>query len=179
MKPRKCPRCELNYILDGEELCPVCRKAFSRSEPDELENICIECGTNPALPGEDYCQSCLAAKRRAERENAQQDAQEREDDGSDEMREDGGMEDLEIEIPDDELTGGVWRLTGDGGELAVTRATSPPTATLTVGGFSALLYGVLDPVEVTIRGLGTAPAEAVEALSSLFPRRMPYLFTDF
>ena len=103
MKPRKCPRCELNYILDGEELCPVCRKAFSRSEPDELENICVECGTNPALPGEDYCQSCLAAKRRAERENAQQDAQEREDDGSDEMREDGGMEDLEIDIPDDEI----------------------------------------------------------------------------
>ena len=102
MKPRKCPRCELNYI-DGEELCPVCRKAFSRSEPDELENICIECGTNPALPGEDYCQSCLAAKRRAERENAQQDAQEREYDGSDEMREGGGMEDLEIEIPDDEI----------------------------------------------------------------------------
>ena len=75
MKPRKCPRCELNYILDGADLCPVCRKAFNRSEPDDLENICIECGTNPALPGEDFCQACLNARRRRERENTAEETQ--------------------------------------------------------------------------------------------------------
>ena len=100
MKPRKCPRCELNYILDGAELCPVCRKAFNRSEPDDLENICIECGTNPALPGEDFCQACLNARRRRERENA---VEETRDDEMNDMRAETGMEELEIEIPDEEI----------------------------------------------------------------------------
>ena len=88
-----------------------------------------------------------------------------------------GEGDVTIEIPDDELVGGVWRLTG-GGRLTVVQGVTP-CATLTVAGFSALLYGVLDPVEVVTRGLGELSPEAVVALGSLFPRRMPYLFADF
>jgi predicted N-acetyltransferase YhbS len=89
-----------------------------------------------------------------------------------------GPGDVTIEIPDDELIGGVWRLTNDEGRLTVAKG-STPTATLTPAGFSALLYGVLDPIEVFTRGLGELSPEAIAPLTTLFPRQMPYLFTDF
>jgi predicted N-acetyltransferase YhbS len=89
-----------------------------------------------------------------------------------------GAGDVTIEIPDDELIGGVWRLSSEDGRLVVAKGGNP-TATLTVGGFSALLYGVLDPVEVFTRGLGEVSPEAVAPLASLFPRHMPYIFSDF
>jgi N-acetylglutamate synthase-like GNAT family acetyltransferase len=85
---------------------------------------------------------------------------------------------ITVEIPDDDLIGGVWHLDSTGGALTVTKGTTP-SATLTVGGFSALLYGVLDPVEVFTRGLGEVPSEAVPTLATMFPRQMPYLFADF
>jgi predicted acetyltransferase len=89
-----------------------------------------------------------------------------------------GSGDVTVEIPDDDLAGGVWRLSSEDGRLVVAKG-STPTATLTVGGFSALLYGVLDPVEVFTRGLGQVSPEAVAPLAALFPRQMPYLFSDF
>ena len=46
-------------------------------------------------------------------------------------------------------------------------------------GFSALLYGVLDPLELFTRGLGQVGPEAIPALTTMFPRRLPYLFADF
>jgi len=69
-----------------------------------------------------------------------------------------GTGDVTIEIPDDDLIGGVWHLTARNDRLAVTKG-STPTATLTAGGFSALHYGVLDPVAVFTRGLGTVSPE--------------------
>ena len=37
---RKCPRCELNYIRDGEKLCGVCKNAVLTScEPDEDDDL--------------------------------------------------------------------------------------------------------------------------------------------
>jgi predicted acetyltransferase len=89
-----------------------------------------------------------------------------------------GTGDVTIEIPDDELIGGVWRLTGDDGRLTVAKGTTP-SATLTVAGLSGLVYGVLDPVEVFTRGLGTLSPEAIAPLATLFPRQMPYLVADF
>lgn len=83
-----------------------------------------------------------------------------------------------VEIPDDDLIGGAWHLDGAGGALTVAKGTNP-SVTLTAAGFSALLYGVLDPIEVVTRGLGQIPAEAIPALTSMFPRQMPYLFADF
>ena len=87
---------------------------------------------------------------------------------------------MTIEIPDDELIGGVWRLDGrrrpvDGGEGAT------PCATLTAAGFSALLYGVLDPVEVVTRGLGElSPRGGRPArIHAVSRAEMPYLFADF
>ncbi|WP_127501658.1 GNAT family N-acetyltransferase [Actinoplanes solisilvae] len=90
-----------------------------------------------------------------------------------------GDGDVTIEIPDDDLVGGVWRLVGEGGRLTVTKGTGAPAATLSVGGFSALLYGVLDPVEVGLRGLGQVDKSATGPLTSIFPRQMPYICADF
>ncbi|MEV6342309.1 GNAT family N-acetyltransferase [Actinoplanes sp. NPDC051851] len=86
---------------------------------------------------------------------------------------------LTVEVADDELIGGVWRLGADDGRLTVQRGGGTPAATLTAAGLSALVYGVLDPVEVVLRGLGTLGAPAVEALGTLFPRRIPYMFAEF
>ncbi|MEG0145979.1 MAG: hypothetical protein RSJ41_03255 [Clostridia bacterium] len=56
----KCPRCELNYILDGGSLCTVCRKEVrGESEQDDITELCSECGENPAVPGGELCASCL------------------------------------------------------------------------------------------------------------------------
>jgi predicted acetyltransferase len=85
---------------------------------------------------------------------------------------------ITIEIPEDELIGGVWQLESAGGALTVAKGATP-SVTLSVAGFSALVYGVLDPVEVVTRGLGEIPAEAIATLSSMFPREMPYLVADF
>jgi predicted acetyltransferase len=85
---------------------------------------------------------------------------------------------ITVEIPEDPLIGGVWTLAAENGRLAVSKGTSP-TATLTAAGLSALVYGVLDPVEVTLRGLGQVPGGAVDQLAALFPRRLPYLFAEF
>jgi hypothetical protein len=83
-----------------------------------------------------------------------------------------------VEVVDDELIGGVYRLESEGGTLTVAKGTEP-AATVTAAGFSGLVYGVLDPVDVITRGFGTVSADAMEPLRSLFPRAMPYLFADF
>ena len=60
MALEKCPRCELNYILDGGTLCTVCRKeVHGGSEQDDIAELCTECGENPAVPGGELCLSCL------------------------------------------------------------------------------------------------------------------------
>ena len=56
----KCPRCELNYILDGGNLCTVCRKEVcGDNEPDELAELCSECGENPVAHGSELCAACF------------------------------------------------------------------------------------------------------------------------
>ena len=54
----KCPRCELNYILDGEAYCKICRMEM-KGEPirEEIE-MCTVCGEHPAMPGKDVCLFC-------------------------------------------------------------------------------------------------------------------------
>lgn len=87
-----------------------------------------------------------------------------------------------VEVVDDELIGGVYRLEGDGGRLTVTKGKGDSEAAgvrLTAAGISGLAYGVLDPVDVVTRGLGRVESSAIGPLRSLFPRSMPYLFSDF
>ncbi|GIF18208.1 putative acetyltransferase [Actinoplanes tereljensis] len=90
-----------------------------------------------------------------------------------------GPGEVTLEIVDDEHIGGVWRLSATDGTLEVGKGSATPAATLTAAGFSALVYGVLDPVEVFTRGLGEVSPEAIPTLSAMFPREMPYLFADF
>lgn len=54
----KCPRCELNYILDGEQYCKICRLEM-KGEPvrDEIE-MCTICGEHAVMPGKDVCLFC-------------------------------------------------------------------------------------------------------------------------
>ncbi|GAA3914280.1 GNAT family N-acetyltransferase [Actinoplanes auranticolor] len=86
---------------------------------------------------------------------------------------------ITVEVVDDDFIAGRYQLTGEGGQLTVEPSKNEPRATLTCAGISALAYGVLDPIEVVTRGFGQVEVSAVEPLSALFPKRMPYLFADF
>jgi hypothetical protein len=83
-----------------------------------------------------------------------------------------------VEVADDPLIQGTYRLEGDGGRLTIVKATNPQ-ATLTAAGLSGLVYGVLDPIDVMARGFGLIDSAAVDSLRTLFPRATPYLFADF
>ncbi len=86
---------------------------------------------------------------------------------------------VSVEIVDDPLLTGGYLLDGRGGELEVTRHTGTTDATLTVAGLSALVYGVLRPDEVVVRGFGAIPATAATELAALFPPALPYLYAQF
>ncbi|SDZ35680.1 Predicted acetyltransferase [Micromonospora pattaloongensis] len=92
---------------------------------------------------------------------------------------DAGPGRLTVEVVDDPFIAGSYLLDGESGRLEVTPTDSPATATLTAAGISALVYGVLDPVEVVLRGFGAIPDAAAATLRSLFPRRTPNLFAAF
>jgi predicted N-acetyltransferase YhbS len=78
----------------------------------------------------------------------------------------------------DDLIGGTYRLAGEHGRLAVTTAADAAT-TMTAAGLSGLIYGVLDPIDVVARGLGTVEPADVAPLRMLFPRALPYLMSEF
>jgi predicted acetyltransferase len=88
-----------------------------------------------------------------------------------------------VELVGDRWLGGTHLFDGTTGRLEVMDAGSTaggvPTATLTAAGLSALAYGVLDPAEVAVRGLGEVPVDAAAELRRIFPRQLPYLFADF
>ena len=55
----KCPRCDLNYILDTEKLCKVCLREMKGNHVEDEMEMCSVCNAAPALPGHDVCLSCL------------------------------------------------------------------------------------------------------------------------
>ena len=55
----KCPRCDLNYILDTEKLCKVCLREMKGAHVEDEMELCSVCNAAPALPGRDVCLSCL------------------------------------------------------------------------------------------------------------------------
>ena len=72
MKYRKCPRCGLNYILQEEELCIVCKdeiagkkSVFDDENYDEL--ICPYCEKNPIGYDEVMCEQCRAKRNKNKR----------------------------------------------------------------------------------------------------------------
>lgn len=64
----KCPRCELNYIQEGEQYCSVCKREMKGEVKEDPFELCSICNENPALPGKDVCLFCL--KEMGKREEA-------------------------------------------------------------------------------------------------------------
>lgn len=85
----KCPRCELNFIIEGEqEYCDVCiaeikgnKLQFADLEDEELEaelesevmELCPVCGINNIRYGEVMCESC---KKQSEYEQEEDEGDE-------------------------------------------------------------------------------------------------------
>ncbi|MGC5017281.1 GNAT family N-acetyltransferase [Micromonospora sp. DT47] len=86
---------------------------------------------------------------------------------------------VRVELVGDRWLAGTHLLDGATGHLELTSGGPAPTATLTAAGLSALAYGVLDPAEVDVRGLGDVGPDAAVELRRLFPRAHPHLFADF
>lgn len=61
-KYKKCPRCELNYILVEEDLCPVCKTELKLAPAEEDLELCTLCGKNLITVDQVMCDEC-ARKR--------------------------------------------------------------------------------------------------------------------
>ncbi len=62
-----CPRCELNYIIKKDKLCPVCKAEMGLIDPsilipdddeDIVEKLCPVCGNNYIHEDEERCFTC-------------------------------------------------------------------------------------------------------------------------
>ncbi|MDL2206159.1 hypothetical protein LJC33_04525 [Eubacteriales bacterium OttesenSCG-928-N13] len=98
----KCPRCELNYILDGGKLCTVCRKDVNGgNENDDLPEMCSECGERPAILGGELCINCLKEAARRSTVTSTDDEVIPEDPTGeiDSMSE---LSEIELDLPEDE-----------------------------------------------------------------------------
>lgn len=62
----KCPRCELNYIRDGEKYCTVCRREMHGEEEKIEVEVCSACGERRPVQGEELCIFCLREIHRQE-----------------------------------------------------------------------------------------------------------------
>ncbi len=65
MKLVKCPRCELNYMNETDELCKICYREVHGAEPQEEPDICSECNVERAFPGKDLCIFCLNEQKKS------------------------------------------------------------------------------------------------------------------
>ncbi len=96
----KCPRCELNYMKEGEKYCTVCaREMRGVDDSHEHVEICLVCGERPAQPGSELCSQCLREHKRIGEEDetfSDETPEEILDDTED-------LDDMEIELtpPDD------------------------------------------------------------------------------
>lgn len=102
-----CPRCELNYIQEGEKMCDVCRKEVrGEQEIEEIVEMCSECGEHPAVAGSDLCAFCLKEMNRHEAPTTEEDTglnpEEVNVGGVDSI---SSMEEIELDISDGEFEG--------------------------------------------------------------------------
>ncbi len=97
MALKKCPRCELNYILDGGKYCTVCRREMNgEKETDNTYDLCSVCNENPALPGKDICFFCLQEMKK----DAETDPEEQQEPPL-EINDTGEMEEIAIDVDED------------------------------------------------------------------------------
>ncbi len=74
MALHKCPKCELNYIREGQQYCDVCARAMKRVTVHEKKTgeprLCSECGEEPVYRN-GLCAECYKEhKRQVDLENA-------------------------------------------------------------------------------------------------------------
>ncbi len=98
----KCPRCDLNYILDGGTLCTVCRKEV-KGEHDAVDTpeMCSECGEHPAVAGSDLCMFCLKEMNR--RSSTGSDDSIGPESANIEIDSVSTMDEIELDIVDDDM----------------------------------------------------------------------------
>lgn len=112
MALKKCPRCELNYILDDGALCTVCREeVHGKKDIEESAILCSVCGEAATIPGEDMCKACMAELRSVEMTAT--GAEDEVDEGRDEpeldpepvssLTEIEGIDDMEEEDPSEDV----------------------------------------------------------------------------
>lgn len=95
----KCPRCELNYMNEGEELCKVCYREVHGVEPQEEPEVCSECNVERAIPGKDLCIFCLKEKKKGRTHHAKPNEEESVDIGLDDV---SGMEEIIPDLDEDD-----------------------------------------------------------------------------
>ena len=97
----KCPRCELNYIQEGEGYCKICKREMKgESRRDEIE-MCTVCNEAPALPGKDVCLFCLKEINANGSDLNGEDNEVRVDEASLEIDPVSGMDEIIPEIDED------------------------------------------------------------------------------
>ena len=95
---KKCPKCELNYIRDDEQLCSVCRRSAKHEPEPEEDLMCTECGEHPALKGRELCAYCYKESLRQEQLADQRKAHISEID-----LDDVELKEVDVALPDEEL----------------------------------------------------------------------------
>jgi hypothetical protein len=77
MALRKCPKCELNFILDDLPFCTVCLKELKGIDHhDDEGDLCPVCGEREIAAGEEYCAECLAELKKLDSKHAVEDESE-------------------------------------------------------------------------------------------------------
>lgn len=109
-KYKKCPRCELNYILADEEMCDICKAELGLDskivllddiiDDDEPLKLCPVCKAAYIGMDEDMCENCLAREQKSDDGVLDED--------NDDWRtylddDDTDVADEQVEIPLDEL----------------------------------------------------------------------------
>ena len=98
----KCPRCELNYMLDTDKMCSVCRRDVrGESEQDEMIELCSECGENPVVPGQELCAYCLKELAQRDTDDTQGDEPVVADAASIGIDSVSTMDEIELDLGDD------------------------------------------------------------------------------
>ena len=67
----KCPRCDLNFILKKDKLCPVCKQemqALNANLADEDVSLCPICKVNYVTEDENVCGTCMGETDLSEEE---------------------------------------------------------------------------------------------------------------
>lgn len=109
MKLVKCPRCDLNYMREGDKYCKICMRDLKGDSQKEEIELCSICNESPVLPGKDVCLFCLkemeGQKNGADGEN--DDMESRDPSDLDDLDEnvDDMLPDLdEEELPEQEIS---------------------------------------------------------------------------